>query len=92
MSLSLLSGPFGDSSGSDDQTGGQRWRNDMRELYRYLRRDMRDALTQQKQLYPKNWESHVLRTVPFVWALARELATAYVRSRVGAGRTSAATR
>lgn len=76
MSLTLFSGPFG---GGDAQTGGQRWRNTMRSLWDYLRRDMRDAEVQQKRLYPRNWKKHVLRTVPFVWALARELATAYVQ-------------
>jgi hypothetical protein len=76
MSLTLFSGPFG---GSDSQTGGDRWRVTMRSLWDYLRRDMRDAEVQQKKLYPRNWKKHVLRTVPFVWALARELATAYVQ-------------
>ena len=76
MSLTLFSGPFG---GGDSQTGGERWRCTMRSLWDYLRRDMRDAEVQQKRLYPRNWRKHVLRTVPFVWALARELSTAYVQ-------------
>lgn len=51
----------------------------MRALYAYLRRDQQDARVQREKLYPKTWENHVIRTVPFVWSLARELATAYVR-------------
>lgn len=75
--LSLLTtGPLGPN---ESQTGGHRWREHIRELHAYLRRDMRDALAQEKSLYPLNWSKHVLRTVPFVWALARELATAYVQ-------------
>lgn len=64
---------------AEDQTGGQRWRDTMRVLWQYGRRDMRDALEQEKRLYTKNWQNHVLRPVPFVWALARELATAYIQ-------------
>jgi hypothetical protein len=64
----------------DQQTGGTVWRDNSRELYNYLRRDMRDATAERKRLYPINWSQHVLRTVPFVWAIARELATAYMQS------------
>lgn len=76
MSTQLWAGPFG---GDDSQTGGARWREVMRALHEYLRRDMRDARTQEKALYPRTWDQHVVRTVPFVWALARELATAYIQ-------------
>lgn len=64
---------------SSEDTGGTAWRRNMLALYRYLRRDMRDAREQREKLYPETWERHVIRTVPFVWSLSRELATAYVR-------------
>lgn len=67
------------SSLASEDSGGTNWRRNMLALYRYLRRDMRDARDQREKLYPKTWESHVIRTVPFTWSLARELATAYVR-------------
>lgn len=63
----------------DDATGGKRWRDGIEALYRYLRRDQRDARKQREEVYPETWERHIIRTVPFVWSLARELATAYVR-------------
>jgi hypothetical protein len=63
----------------EQQTGGSVWRENSRQLYNYLRRDMRDATSERKRLYPVNWSQHVLRTVPFVWAIARELATAYMQ-------------
>ena len=72
----LTSGPF---SANEAQTGGLRWRACIETLYLYLRRDFRDALVQERRLYPRNWDKHVIRPVPFVWALARELATAYVQ-------------
>lgn len=61
------------------RTGGPVWRKTMARLYDYYRRDMSDAALQRKALYPKNWDKHVLRTVPFVWAMSRELATAYLQ-------------
>lgn len=64
---------------SEDQTGAKRWRDEQRALYQYLRRDMRRAREERERLYPQTHDSHVIRTVPFVWSLARELATAYVR-------------
>ena len=76
MATQLMSGSFG---GEVSQTGGTRWRDIMRALHEYLRRDMRDARTQEERLYPRNHDKHVIRTVPFVWALARELATAYIQ-------------
>lgn len=76
MQTTLQSGP---ESGGDAQTGGARWRENCRALYNYQRRDMRDALVQQKALYPKNWKAHVLRTLPFIWSLSREMATPYFK-------------
>lgn len=65
---------------SADATGGVQWRDTMRALYSYYRRDMRDAREQRSRLYPKNYASQVLRTVPFVWSLCREMATSYVEA------------
>lgn len=65
---------------SVDATGGQRWREVMRALYDYYRRDMRDARDQRARLYPRNYASQVMRTVPFVWSLCREMATSYVEA------------
>lgn len=67
------------SAQPEDMTGGYQWRENMRTLWQYGRRDMRDAKVQEKRLYPKNWEKHVIRPVPFVWSIGRELATAYRR-------------
>lgn len=55
------------------------WYATAKALYDYWRRDMSDALKERKRLYPVNWSLHVLRHVPFIWAIARELATAYVQ-------------
>jgi hypothetical protein len=55
------------------------WYATAKALYDYWRRDMSDALTQRQRLYPVNWRQHVVRHVPFIWAIARELATAYVQ-------------
>lgn len=76
MSTLLTAGMMSSTSA---QTGGLLWRQCLETLYGYLRRDFRDALVQERRLYPRNWDKHVLRPVPFVWALARELATAYVQ-------------
>lgn len=62
-----------------DGTGGKRWRDCVAALYDYLRRDTSDARKQRLLHYPKNGASHILRTVPFVWRMARELATLYIR-------------
>jgi len=72
----LFGGVF---SVASEQTGGPVWRAAERELWNRLRRDTSDAVTQERRLYPTNWHRHVIRTVPFVWALARELAPAYVQ-------------
>lgn len=63
---------------TNEATGGQRWRDSIRALHQYWRRDMRDAREQRQELYPKSHSLHVQRTVPFVWSLCREMATAYV--------------
>lgn len=65
----LTSGITGDAN----MTGGAAWRTLARRLQRYLRRDMSDAVTQRLAMYPKNGHKHVLRTIPFIWRLAREL-------------------
>lgn len=62
-----------------DRTGGDRWRTNIRELYNYLRRDMRDARVQRERVYKINGKSHIQRTVPLVSRLAREIASAYRR-------------
>lgn len=58
-----------------DMTGGATWRRIIRELWRYLRRDMTDARLKRAEMYPKNHDKHVMRTVPFIWRLARELSS-----------------
>lgn len=63
---------------TDEATGGRRWRDSVRALHAYYRRDMRDARDQRELLYPLNWGQHVQRTVPLVWALCREMSTSYV--------------
>ena len=63
----------------DDRAGGDRWRDLIRVLYRYLRRDMRDARDQRERYYPKTHSEHIQKTVPLIFRIARELATLYVR-------------
>ena len=65
---------------ADDRAGGSRWREISRILYGYYRRDMPDALHEQRRLYPDNWDKPVQRTVPFVYRVARELASLYLRA------------
>ena len=55
--------------------GSANWREKMRVLWQYLHRDMTDAREQRKILYPKTWTSHVQRVVPFIWRVAREMAS-----------------
>lgn len=62
-----------------DPTGGTRWRSLARTLHEYLRREMRDAREHHAELYPLSGSQHVLRPVPFIWRVARELATLYLR-------------
>lgn len=59
--------------------GDRAWRENVRVLYDYLRRDMADERVQRLRRYPKNGPDHAPRTVPLVWRMARELATAYLR-------------
>ncbi len=63
----------------DDRAGGDRWRELIRVLYQYLRRDMRDAREQREFYYPRTHHNHIQKTVPLVFRIARELATLYVR-------------
>jgi hypothetical protein len=51
------------------------WRDKMKVLWQYLHRDMSDARAQRKSLYPETYPSHVQRVVPFVWRVAREMAS-----------------
>ncbi len=63
----------------EDRAGGDRWRELIRVLYQYLRRDMRDAREQRERYYPRTHDNHIQKTVPLVFRIARELATLYVR-------------
>ena len=63
----------------DERAGGSRWRDNIRILYQYLRRDMRDAREQREMHYPRTHERHIQKTVPIIFRIARELATLYVR-------------
>ena len=65
---------------SDERAGGRRWRTVSKVLYAYYRRDMQDARDEQERLYPSNHDKHVARTVPFVYRVARELATLYLKT------------
>ena len=77
----------------DDRAGGDRWRELIRVLYQYLRRDMRDARTQRELYYPRTHTNHIQKTVPLIFRIAREIATLYVRpparEYVGTGVTPA---
>ena len=55
--------------------GTASWRTKMEVLWQYLHRDMRDARKQRQSLYPETWQKHVQRVVPFVWRVAREMAS-----------------
>ena len=62
-------------TGLDDDgvPGGDGWRDNSRILFNMYSRSTKDAQDQQKKLYPNNYRSHVPRTVPWVWKVAREL-------------------
>ena len=60
---------------NENMAGGAAWREKMRVLWEMLHRNMRDARVQRQALYPKTWQSHVQRVVPFVWRVAREMAS-----------------
>jgi len=55
--------------------GSKMWREKMSALWNYLHRDMSDARVQRALLYPETWDTHVQRVVPFVWRVAREMAS-----------------
>jgi len=65
---------FSDTLAVIDRTA---WEQNVEALNKYLRRNHEDTLEQLKMLYPRTWSSHTLRPVPFVWRVARELATLY---------------
>jgi hypothetical protein len=56
------------------------WLKTARALYDYLRRNMGDSDEERKRLYPVNWSRHVPRYVPWLYAIARELATLYLQA------------
>jgi hypothetical protein len=58
-----------------DGPGSQVWRDKMRILWEYLHRNMEDSRRQRARLYPKTWQKHVQRVVPFIWRNAREMAS-----------------
>ena len=60
---------------SEAGPGSRNWREKMRILWEYLHRDMTDARTQRAKLYPETHLKHVQRVVPFVWRVAREMAS-----------------
>ena len=62
------------------RAGGDRWRRKARLLYEYARREMRDAEDQRRQFYPDTWATHIQRTIPLTWRMAREMSTLYLRS------------
>ena len=57
----------------DQEPGSSKWRDNSRVLFRMYSRSTKDARDQQKSLYPTNYKSHIPRTVPWVWKVAREL-------------------
>ena len=65
---------------SDERAGGRRWRTVSKVLYQYYRRDMQDARDEQERMYPNNHDKHVQRTIPFVYRVARELASLYLKT------------
>ena len=64
----------------DERAGGRRWRTVSRVLHEYYRRNFADARAEQKRLYPENYDKHVQRVVPFVYRVARELASLYLKA------------
>ena len=70
------------NAGQSDRTnsyGGSDWYDITDALWRYLRRDFSDFDTQMSNVYERSHEDIIPRTVPFVYRLARELASFYVR-------------
>ena len=68
-----------ESASNANRAGNRKWRTESRHLWNYLRRDMRDATEERKKRFPRTYDRHVMRTVPLVYRLARELATLYIR-------------
>ena len=67
------------------------WRDTTESLYKYLRRDHSDLTDQLRAIFPKTWDDRIERPVPFIWRLARELASLYrkpaTRTHIGSGIT-----
>lgn len=62
------------------KAGGDRWRKTATIIYGYLRREMSDAESERKRVYPRTWDTQIQRTVALTWRMARELATLYLHS------------
>ena len=76
---SLQAGP--QVTDDDGVPGGTTWRDNSEILFKMYSRSTADHDDQQEKLYPTNYTSHVSRTVPWVWRVARELGgTLYLRS------------
>lgn len=71
-----------------NRPGGTVWAETTEILYNYLRRDMSDFEEHRRRVYKRTHQNHVLKTVPFVYRLARELATFYVRDPTRTYRSS----
>jgi len=56
-----------------------RWSDVTEKLWMYLRRDFTDFRDQLQELYPRNYDQMVQRSIPFIWNLARQVATLYLR-------------
>lgn len=59
--------------------GGSDWFDITDALWRYLRRDFSDFDSQMENVYERSHGDIIPRTVPFIYRLARELASFYVR-------------
>lgn len=55
------------------------WREDTKNLWQYLRRDFTDFEEQLEALYPNTSNTMIRQPVAFIYRLARELSTFYVR-------------
>jgi len=64
-------------SSTIDVTDRTEWDDNVEALFKYLRRNHEDTLEQLKLIFPRTWEQHTLRPIPFVWRVATELATLY---------------
>lgn len=61
-------------------TGGPEWRATEAALFDYYRRSLNDARVQRRLKYPKRGADHIIVCPPFVWKVAREIATTYRRA------------